>query len=148
MKLLFVALFALAASTQARADSASHRRAAESVLELMDMETVLAQAVDQTLKAQIQANPAIAPYEQQMRAFFAKYMSWASLKSDFVTIYANEFTEDELNQIAAFYRTPVGRKAVQKLPVLLAQGAALGSQRVQDHLPELRAALMKATNKP
>jgi hypothetical protein len=148
MKLLTIAVFAFVASTQARADPASHRAAAASVLDLMNMDAVLTQAIDQTLKAEIASNPTIAPYEQQMRAFFAKYMSWASLKNDFVTIYADEFTEDELKQIAAFYRTPVGQKAVQKLPVLLAKGAALGQQRVQDHVGELRDAITKAASKP
>ena len=145
MKLLTIAVFAFVASTQARADTASHRAAAESVLSLMNMDVVLAQAIDQTLKVEIQANPSIAPYEKQMRAFFAKYMSWASLKNDFVTIYADEFTEEELKQIGAFYRTPAGQKAVQKLPVLLAKGAALGQQRVQDHMAELRDSIMNAS---
>ena len=147
MKLLAIAVFVFTAATQARADPASHRAAAESLLSLMHMDTFLTQAIDQTLKAEIQQNPTIAPYEPQMRAFFAKYMSWASLKNDFVTIYADEFTEDELKQIVAFYKTPVGQKAVQKMPVLFAKGSALGQQRVQAHLPELRDTITKAASK-
>jgi uncharacterized protein len=141
MKLLLpIALtFFLPLFTQA--DQASHHAAAESLLNQMDMEKMLTQSIDQMLKAQVQANPTIAPYEPQMRAFFAKYMSWASMKEDTINIYMGEFSEDELKQLAAFYQTPVGRKSIQKMPGLLAKGMEMGQRRVQEHLPELQAAI-------
>ena len=123
-------------------DEASHRKATEALLELMDMESLLTQSVDQMLQVQVQQNPSIAPYQQQdMKAFFAKYMSWASLKDDMVTIYMAEFTELELKALTAFYQTPVGKKTLQRMPALIAKGAEMGQRRVQEHLPELQAAI-------
>lgn len=132
---------ALFSSPAARADQASHRAAAESLLNMMEMDKVMSQSIDQMLKAQVQANPAIARYEPQMRAFFAKYLSWASMKDDTINIYMGEFSEDELKQMTAFYQTPVGKKAVQKMPGLMARGMELGQKRVQEHVPELQAAI-------
>jgi uncharacterized protein len=137
---LAVAL-ALCSPIEARADQTSHRAAAEALLSGMEMDKVMSQTIDQMLKLQIQQNPTIAPYEPQMRAFFAKYMSWASMKNDLVGFYVAEFSEDELKQMNAFYQTPVGKKAVQKMPILAAKGAELGQKRVQEHLPELQAAI-------
>ena len=121
--------------------SASHQKAAEQMLTLMDMPTVLKQSVDQMVKIQVQQNPTIAPYEAVMKEFLAKYMSWDSLKADMVKIYMDEFTEAELGELNKFYQTPVGKKTIQRMPTLMTKGATLGSQRVQEHMPELQAAI-------
>lgn len=145
MKLFFLPLFigalVLVSPAMTRADEASHRKAVESLLGLMQMESLLSQSIDQMLQMQIKQNPAIAPYEQEMKSFLAKYMSWASLKEDMVKIYMAEFTEPELKELTTFYQTPLGKKTVQKMPVLMAKGAEIGQQRVQQHLPELQAAI-------
>ena len=125
----------------ARADEASHKAAAESLLGLMDMDKLMAQSVDQMLQMQVKQNPAIAPYQTQMKAFLSKYMSWASMKDDMVTIYTSEFTEQELKDLTAFYKTPLGKKTVEKMPQLMSKGAELSQKRMQEHLPELQAAI-------
>jgi len=138
---LVIIASAFFAPLAARADEASHRKATEALLSLMDMESLLSQSIDQMLQLQVQQNPTIAPYQSEMKAFFAKYMSWASLKNDMVNLYMAEFTEPELKELAAFYQTPVGKKTVQRMPVLMTKGAELGQRRVQEHLPELQAAI-------
>jgi hypothetical protein len=144
MKYLLVALItgvAFLHPSSVHADEASHRKATEALLGLMEMDTLLTQSVDQMLQVQVQQNPAIAPFQQDMKAFFAKYMSWASLKDDMVNIYMAEFTEPELKELTAFYQTPIGKKTVQRMPALMAKGAEMGQKRVQEHLPELQAAI-------
>src|SRR5215211_4572594 len=144
MKLLFPILlgaFVLFHPFAARADEASHRAAAESLLTNMDMDKLMSQSVDQMLQMQVQQNPAIAPYQTQMKTFLAKYMSWAAMKDDMVKIYVAEFSEPELKELNAFYQTPLGKKTVQRMPTLLAKGAEIGQKRVQEHLPELQAAI-------
>jgi hypothetical protein len=92
----------------------------------------------------VKQNPSLAPYEPQMRAFLMKHMSWASLKDDMIRIYTAEFSEQELKELMAFYQTPVGKKSVEKMPVLLQKGAEIGQQKIQKHLPELQAAIQGA----
>jgi hypothetical protein len=125
----------------AHADDASHHAAAESLLTMMGMDKVMSQSIDQMLQVQVKQNPAIAPFEQQMKAFLTKYMSWASMKEDMVRLYEGEFTEAELRELIAFYQTPVGKKTIQKMPQLLSKGAEIGQSRIQEHLPELQAAI-------
>jgi hypothetical protein len=93
------------------------------------------------LAMQMQQNPAIAPYQTQMKAFLGKYMSWASLKDDMAKVYMTEFSEPELNDLNKFYQTPLGKKVVERMPALMAKGAEIGQKRVQEHLPELQAAI-------
>jgi hypothetical protein len=155
MKLFFLSILigavALLQPAVARADEASHRKAAESLLSMMNMDAVMGAAIDQMLAMQIKQNPAIAPYEMEMKNFLKKYMSWAGLKDDMIKIYADEFTEAELGELSAFYQTPLGKKTLQKMPTLMAKGAELGQRRVQEHLPELTAAISekeKSKKKP
>ena len=135
---------ALLQPLSARADDASHRKAAESLLNLMGMDHLLDQSVDQMLQMQVQQNPQLAQFQPQMKAFLNKYMSWASMKDDMAKIYADEFSEAELNDLTKFYQTPLGKKTIEKMPSLMAKGAAMGQKRVQEHLPELQAAITGA----
>ncbi|HEV3409207.1 MAG TPA: DUF2059 domain-containing protein [Chthoniobacterales bacterium] len=138
---LLLALGVLISAPAALADEKSHREATEQLLNLMDMEKVMAQSVDQMLAIQVKQNPAMGQFEGQMRAFLGKYMSWASVKEDMIKIYMTEFTEPEIKELIAFYQTPVGKKTVQKLPSLLQKSAELSQQRMQQHLPELQQAI-------
>jgi uncharacterized protein len=44
------------------------------------------------------------------------------------TVYANNFSVEELRDITAFYRTPTGEKFLQKLPAVTQQSMALGQR--------------------
>ncbi len=120
----------------ATADEAGKKAAAE-LLDAMKMDDSFAQLIDTTLKGQLSGKPELAKHESVFRAFFAKHMSYASLKPRLVAAYAEEFTAAELSQTAKFYRTPTGQKFVAKLPHLYARGAQIGQEAVQAHIPEL-----------
>ncbi|PYJ11442.1 MAG: hypothetical protein DMF06_02705 [Verrucomicrobia bacterium] len=147
LSILIGALAVLSPATT-RADEASHRKATENLFVLMGMETVISQSIDQMLAMQVQQNPGLAQFQPQMKTFLNKYMSWASLKDDMTKIYMAEFTESELNELAKFYQTPLGKKTIQKMPGLMAKGAEIGQKRVQDHLPELEAAIAPKSSPP
>ena len=125
----------------------THYKAAEKMLTLMDMESVLRKTIDEMLKAQIAQNPGIAPFEAVMRQFQMKHMSWESLKADTIQIYMAEFTEKELEELNRFYETALGRKMVEKMPTLMGKGAELGAKRVQDNMPELQSAIAEEAKK-
>ncbi len=52
-----IVVTALLAPAGLRADEASHRKATETLLNLMDIETLPSQSVDQMLQVQTQQNP-------------------------------------------------------------------------------------------
>ena len=145
--LLSVCVAAGVATAADPAPGSSHYKAAEKMLTLMDMETVLRRSIDEMLKAQIAQNPGIAPFETVMRQFLMKHMSWDSLKADTIQIYMSEFTEKELDELNRFYETEVGKKMVEKMPTLMGRGAELGAKRVQEHMPELQAAIAEEAKK-
>jgi uncharacterized protein len=153
-KLTLSLVFALslsALSAPAYADATSHRKVALKLCETLGMAKMMNSSIDVMLKGQVQANPQLASKEPQMRAFFAKYLSWESLKEDFLKIYMEAFTEAELTQLIAFYETPVGKKTLSVMPTLMEKGSQLGISRVQEHIAELQKAVQEpasAASKP
>lgn len=126
-----------AAPSTCLADQKSHRKAAEDLLIAMKVNKQLENSIDQMLELQIKTNPGIAQVRGSMKRFFDKYMSWESLRNELIDIYVSAFTEEELKQITAFYKTPAGRKMVEKTPELMAKGMQLGVSRVQENQSEL-----------
>lgn len=69
-------------------------------------------------------------------------MGWDKLKPDYVKIYSDAFTEQQIDDILAFYKSPAGRAIVEKTPGLMQQGADLGRERLAAITPQLQQ-LMK-----
>jgi uncharacterized protein len=130
-------------ANRAAADEASHRKAVLEFFKLADMENMMNENIDTMVQAQVQMNPSMAPVADTFKQFMAKYMSWKALESEFVTIYMKTFDEAELKQMLAFYKTPVGKKSLRQMPKLIQQGAQVGADRVQQHMPELMQELQK-----
>lgn len=141
------ALLSLLAAPALRADEASHLKAAEDLLVAAQMEEIFAKSIDQALDQQLEANPKLAEVKEVMQAFFNKYMSWGALKSDMAKLYVESFSEQELLDITKFYQTPSGKKVALTTPLLMSKGASLGQKRVQEHLPELQAAIAATLEK-
>lgn len=120
------------------ATSDTHRKAANDVLDTMDLNALLSGSIESIMQLQLSQNPSLKPFEETMRAFFSKHMSGESMREGFLKIYMETFTETELKEINAFYHTPTGRKTLKETPALMAKGAALGQKRVQENISELQ----------
>ena len=134
--ILFI-LFSMVPSVYA-AISASHRQAAEELLQVTGMKTNMERMIVQMVEMQLQQKPGMDAYRDVLLQFFTKYLGYNSIKSDFIDIYTAEFNERELRELIAFYNTPVGKKTITKLPVLMQKGAQIGMSKVRTHQNELR----------
>lgn len=106
--------------------------------DVMKMSTTYQETIEKMLDVQIKQNPNIAPLKGTMLKFFDKYMGWESMKKDMAKIYMDKFSDSELKELIAFYKTPIGKKAAILVPSLASEGAALGQSRVQENMLELQ----------
>ena len=126
--------------------SASHLKAAEAVL----MASNTSGNLEITYQNIIKTSSANVPEENRekyieiMTRFMNKYMGWDALRAELTTIYAEEFTEAELKELAKFYASPLGKKVTLRLPELQRKGMELGQQKVQLHQAELKEEFEKA----
>ncbi len=129
-------------------DEPSHRKAAENLLLVMEVEKTLPKIADQVVENQLQQNPQLAPQREILQRFLTKYVNWESVKEDTITAYTQEFTEPELKKLTEFYKTPVGKKASEKMPQLAFLAGQLGLKKAQANQAELRQMLEDQKSKP
>jgi len=129
-------------------DAQSHRKAAENLLLVMEVDKSLPKIADQVVENQLQQNPQLAPQREVLQRFLTTYVNWESVKEDTITAYTQEFTEPELKKLTEFYKTPLGKKASEKMPQLAFIAGQLGLKKAQAHQAELRQMLEDQKNKP
>lgn len=148
MKKFFISLAIVCLmSSTAWAATNSHRQAAEELLKVSDLKNTMDRMIVQMVELQLQQKPVMVPYRDVMLQFFNKYLSYGSIKYDFIDIYTEEFSEKELREIIRFYKTPVGKKTITKLPILMQKGAQVGMSKVKSHQNELREMLEAETKR-
>lgn len=62
-------------------------------------------------------------------------------------MYLQEFTEQELADMNAFYGSPTGQKVIKRLPVLVQQRNKLAAQRLQENIGELEYQIKERSEK-
>jgi hypothetical protein len=129
-------------------EAPSHRKAAETLLIVMEVDKSLPQIANQVVENQLQQNPQLASQREVLQRFLSKYLHWDSVKEDTITAYTQEFTEPELKKLTEFYKTPVGKKANEKLPQLAFISGRIGLQKAQANQAELRQMLGDQPGKP
>ncbi len=123
-----------------------HRQAAAELLDLMKVSQDLESTVGALVDGQIRANPQIEPFRDVMLEWTARYFNWEVIGPQMLDLYMRTFTEAELRDLTAFYRTPTGRKSLEKMPALLQEGMKIGEEVAQQHRGELEV-MIKARAK-
>jgi uncharacterized protein len=142
-----IAMLLLCLSGSAFAQQDARLDAALKLLDSMDMRESLARTIEQATEIEMENAPNLRPFREIMLGFLNKHMGYDNIRLDFARLYADNFSESELNQLADFYRTPVGRKSIERLPELTAQGARLGQRKVQENSAELEQLIKDEINR-
>lgn len=149
--ILFVASFAChgAQPTVDSIETLLKMTKVESLLDTMygQMEQMMRQGMTQAvagknLSAEQQRVLETAP--RQFAAVMKSELSWASLKPIYLDIYRATFTQDEVNGMIAFYRTPAGAATINKMPVVLQKANAAMQGRLPSLVQKMQAAMDKA----
>jgi uncharacterized protein len=87
---------------------------------------VIPQIVNQARTVFLQSNPLLGKDLGEVAAKLqAEYTPrTAELINDGAALYASKFTEQELKDVLAFYKSPVGRKVIAQEPVILDQSSS------------------------
>ena len=105
---------------------------------LTQMEEKVNDSVNSLMQMQLSQNPQLATHSDEIRAFYQRHIGWSAIKDDIAQMYLNNFSEQELKTINAFYITPTGQKVINVVPELVQQRNQLAMQRLQQNIGELR----------
>lgn len=151
-----VLLLALAFSLPftAHADDASLHAKAQQLVTVLHTEN-LVQQVDNNLTREfsaaagqtVGAHPTpdqaakLAAFQKNISSMIDQQLGWQTLGQDFVDLYARSFTEEQMDAIIAFYKTPAGIAFLDKTPALNTQMTQLLQSKISSAQPQLRKSL-------
>ena len=152
----WIAMFFVAmavAPVGARADEASKQAKVKELFAVMHMEHNL-DRMRSAMEQQVQATAKNAPGTEQMTPEKAKMQQefidnsmkvvdanfgWTVLEPAYVKLYADTYTEAELDGIVAFYQSPAGQAVLTKTPELSAGVMQIVHSRMGDFQPKMQA---------
>jgi uncharacterized protein len=108
---------------------------------VMKMQSEVQQMPEAMIASEISRNPGLARFRDVMLGWLKKYMTWDAMSPELTKLYAANFTEAELKEMTAFYKTPTGQKALAKMPEMGQRSAMIGAQLGQAHSEELKKAM-------
>jgi len=138
---VFVALLLFAAAGASRAAEAPPGKARD-LYRLIGGDRTIEQAADAMLTA-IRANPQLQPYGDVIKEWFSRVVATGEFETEMVKLYADAFTDAELDELLAFYRSPLGQKSLERMPELMRRGADIGSRIAKQHTGELEEMIAK-----
>ena len=135
----------------AHADEASRRVKAQEMLGLLHMDRLLDQMMNNmldqmsTVTKQLGGNNVkpedqtkIEEFQKKVLQLIQSQMGWKALEPDYVDMYAKNFTDEQLDAILVFYKSPAGAALIEKLPTLTTQGTELAQAKVAILMPQLK----------
>lgn len=140
--LCFPLFLVFAAAAPGPPPMSPHEKAAREVIKLVGSQDLVESGAD-SLMDMLYSEADWTSYKDVVRDWYRKTVNESEIQEEMVKLYMETFSEKELREIAAFYKTPAGRKAIEILPELTKKGAELGSRQVEAHFPELLALLEK-----
>jgi len=73
-------------------------------------------------------------------------MSWDKLKDDYIAIYAETFTADELKGLVEFYNSPAGKKFTEKQPEIMQRSMQISQTQMMKLMPKIQALATQPQN--
>ena len=131
----------------ATADEKSHKKAAEQLLVTLRVEKAMADAIDPVIDALIKTNPSVGEYRTPLKQYLTRQLAWEVQKEEWITSYTEEFTEQELLDLAKFYQTPLGQKTLDKQPKLTNRLMDATVKKALANKADLRSAIEAAAKK-
>jgi hypothetical protein len=135
----------------AHADEASRRAKAAELITILHADHQVAQLIDNllqqtatitrqrsggTLTPETQA--ALIAFQKKLVAAAEPEIGWTAIKPQYVKLYADTFTDEDLDGILAFYKSPSGQALIEKMPPLSRETTQLLQSKVTILQPQLK----------
>ena len=115
----------------------------DKIIALMKQLIPMQEAKIQQITGQSQSSHNVPEMQEKMFNLVSQSLNWDTLKDDFISIYAQTFTEDEMKGIIAFYKSPSGQALLQKQPQLMQKSLELSQKWMTDIIPKIIPAIQE-----
>jgi hypothetical protein len=158
-----ILLLAISLSWTARpahAEDDNRRALAESLLNAMNVRQTVEKSFDivkQMIPQQMERmgnamgqtpDPDAAEHTSKMLDAIAEEISWDHIKDDYIGLYADTFTAEEMQGMIDFYQSEPGQALVSKQPILMQKSMQLNQQMMMRIMPKLQEFMRPTTMRP
>jgi hypothetical protein len=127
---------------------------------MQQMEQVMPMQLRQTITASINSSTTMSPEQKQhalakMEASLPKMVAalhetiadpslMDEMATELVAVYARNYTTAEIQQLAAFYQSPLGQKMLATMPKVMAESMQVSNKIMAPRMEKLMAATRKS----
>jgi hypothetical protein len=146
-----ILVLALCLPIASRADEANHRAKAQEMIVLLHTDRMVKQVSTNFMKqlstaaekvigpnATGEKKAQLADFEKKFAQMIDAQVGWDVLEPALTDYYQRAFTEEELDAIVAFYKTPAGSALVEKMPDVNAQATRLLQSKMAAVQPQMK----------
>lgn len=98
-------------------------------------------SMQQSLKGQSispKQQKVIDDLQQKTVTLFKEELNWTKLEPLYLKIYRESFTQEEVDGILAFYKTPAGQAVIKKMPMVIQKSNLEMQGRVESLMPKFQ----------
>ena len=112
-------------------ENARRSAAAERLVEALRLEEAVTAAAARTVVEWMASVPEWRPHEDILTDYMEEKAGWEVLMPAVVHVYAETFTEQELEELLRFYSSPTGRKLVETSPDIALRIQAMTREQLE-----------------
>lgn len=157
--MLLVVLLLLAPALYA--DDASKKAKVEDLIQLTQLEKNYSQMIDLMMDSMsvavgqqisdVRMTPTrekmLSEFQEEVTKLFREQFGWDYMHGVYTKLYNEEFTEEEIEGMVAFYQTPAGKSVIEKTPNVMAKASAMGQERAQSLQPAIMQLMKDLMNR-
>lgn len=130
------------------ADEASHQQAAAELLKVTHSDEIAASLIDemkqlideipQSDELNAEQSKLLTDFKLEMQTLITNTFGWPVMLEDYSKVYADAYTEEELKQLTAFYKTDLGQKLLEHGNDVAEALDQIPQQRIETLMPQMQ----------
>lgn len=90
------------------------------------------------MSGQTNMPPEAVSQSEKIVDLVASELSWEKVKADYISLYSETLTEEELKAAITFYKTPEGQSFISKQPELMKRAMELNQKLMMKIMPRIQ----------
>jgi hypothetical protein len=145
-KLIIALLFSVSSLNVFASDS--KREAIEQLFELTSADSMvntmyskmdgMMQGMGQALGAKESDKAIVDKYMSKVVAIMKSEASWEKMKEPLIDVYSKHYSEKEVKDIVAFYKTESGQSMIKKTPAIMSESMFVSKQMMSLFIPKIQ----------
>ena len=130
-------ILALCVSSIGLTSGEPERIATLELLDTMQFEKTINQSIDCSIEMIKKMVPEGDKTEEIIAKFFTQLFKMESMREKMVEIYSEIYTEEEIKDMTAFYKSKTGQKVLEKMPEIMQRSMELTQSRLGQNMDQL-----------